>query len=323
MRTFRNYPRYAAAAFLALGLALLPSRDANAAAAPRSVHPAFWKIENVNGTSTVYLFGSYHILKRGIRWVTPTLVSAMEQSDEFVFEVQVTEEPMKEAQAFIDSAGYLPDGQTLRGMLSPEALQKYQSLIRGLPLDIREMDKLRPWLAQLTLTSSHNMGRDFRVADGADVRIFAYALTHKKPVSYLETPRQQLEFFAAAAASVEVEGFESLVDSFDMRPRSMDDAIAAWTEGDVYELGMRLHRGLANNPNGRRILLDDRNLAWAARIEEMLGQDRTYFVTVGVGHLGGPLSVIEILCSRGWDVERLATNGEAVDAACAPEGFQP
>ena len=37
----------------------------------------------------------------------------MEKSDAFVFEVQVTEEPMKDAQQFIDSRGYLPEGQTL------------------------------------------------------------------------------------------------------------------------------------------------------------------------------------------------------------------
>jgi uncharacterized protein YbaP (TraB family) len=247
----------------------------------------------------------------------------MEKSDAFVFEVQVTEEPMKDAQQFIDSAGYLPEGQTLRGMLSPEALKKYQALIHDLPLDIREMDKLRPWLAQLTLSSSSNFQSKMSVVDGADVRIFAYALTHKKPVSYLETPRQQLEYFAEAATSAEVEGFESLVTNFDTRPTSMASAIAAWTEGDVHELGMRLHRGLASNPHARKILLDDRNLSWAARIEEMLGEDKTHFVTVGVGHLGGPLSVIEILCTRGWSVERLPTAGETVDPACSPEAFAP
>jgi uncharacterized protein YbaP (TraB family) len=324
MGIFRETLRCVAVLALIGGLIIF-SQSASAAAANK-VHPAFWKVENVNGTSKVYLFGSYHILRRGIQWVTPALVAAMAESDEFIFEVQVTPEPMKDAQAFIDSQGYLPEGKTLRGLLSPEVLKKYQDVVRSLPLDIREMDKLRPWLAQLTLSSSHNVGRKFSVVDGADVRIFAYALTHKKSVNYLETPRQQLEYFADAAAaseSTEVQGFESLISSFDSRPQSMETAIAAWTEGDVYELGMRLHRGLADNPHARKILLDDRNLSWASQIEAMLGQDKTYFVTVGVGHLGGPLSVIEILCTRGWSVERLPTAGEAVDPACSPEDFAP
>jgi uncharacterized protein YbaP (TraB family) len=50
----------------------------------------------------------------------------------------------------------------------------------------------------------------------------------------------------------------------------------------------------------------------------MLPENKTTFVTVGVGHLGGPLSVIEILCSRGWKVERIQTAGEPVDPACSP-----
>jgi uncharacterized protein YbaP (TraB family) len=320
MGNFRSTLRRTAAMAVLLGLAA-SAQPASAASSP--VHPAFWKVENVNGTSRVYLFGSYHILRRGIRWVTPTLVDAMKESDEFVFEVQVTEEPMKDAQQFIDSEGYLPEGQTLRGMLSSDGLTKYQEILRDLPLDIREMDKLRPWLAQLTLASSSNMERNFRVVDGADVRILAYAMTHKKAISYLETPRQQLEYFAQAATGTELESLEALVGSFEQRPQSMASAIAAWTEGDVHELGMRLHRGLADNAHARKILLDDRNLSWASQIEAMLGNDKTYFVTVGVGHLGGPLSVIEVLCTRGWTIERIPTAGERVDPACAPENFQP
>jgi uncharacterized protein YbaP (TraB family) len=295
-------------------LAVSVSLAAAATVSRDNIHPALWLAEKDGGK--VYIFGSYHILKKGVIWVTPALVSAMEKSDAFVFEVPVGAESMPDAQAFIDSRGYLPEGQTLRAQLSPEALQHYQQLLAGLPLKPREMDKLRPWLAQLTLSSSFYGERKFSVINGADIRILSYALTHKKPVSYLETPRQQLEFFFESAQTTELENFEALVNTFDRRPASIDAAIKAWIDGDVDELSMRLHRGLASNPKGKKILLDDRNLSWAEQISRMLAESKTTFVTVGIGHLGGPQSVIEVLCKRGVKVTRLATANEHVDTAC-------
>jgi uncharacterized protein len=300
----------------AAGLAAVTQADAARAPAPpkNDFHPALWKVEK-NG-STVYVFGSYHILNKDVRWMTPSLLAVLQRADAFVFEVPVGPEAMPAAQEFIDSRGYLPQGQSLRAMLSPQVLPRYQQLIRRLPLKPKEMDKLRPWLAQLTLSSSVYSDRKFSVLHGADVRILSYAIGHGKAVSYLETPRQQLEFFFEAAGRTELAGFEALINTFDQRPKQIDSGIAAWVDGDVDELSMRLHRGLADNPAARKILLDDRNASWSQQIEQMLDDGKTYFVTVGVGHLGGPASVIENLCKAGHKVARIATANETVGPAC-------
>jgi hypothetical protein len=224
---------------------------------------------------------------------------------------------MAEAQDFIDKQGYLPEGQTLSGMLSQQALQDYRAVLGKLPLKPAEMDRLHPWLAQLTLSSSFYEGQSFSVVNGADVRILGYAIRRKKPVRYLETPRQQLEFFAQSAGEFELTSFESMVESLHEMPRSIDTATTAWLAGDVDKLSMGLQHALEENPAAKKILLDDRNTAWARDIEEMLSENKTYFVTVGVGHLGGPGSVFEILCGKGYKIERLPTANERVEPACS------
>lgn len=240
----------------------------------------------------------------------------MAEADEFIFEAELSEDQMAEAQAFIDSTGYLPEGQTLRTMLSPEGLATYQQIVRRLPLDIRELDKLRPWLASLTLSSTYYHQQSYTVVNGADVRVMAYARTQKKPISYLETPRQQLEFYANAAHDVEISNLEALIATFNQRPRSIENGISAWVDGDVDELSMRLHRGLRNNPAGKRILLGDRNISWAAKVSDFLAGSKTHFITVGIGHLGGPKNVIGYLCKRGFKVERIQTGANPVPSAC-------
>ena len=277
-------------------------------------HPALWKIQN--GDTTVYLFGSHHVLQAGTRWVPSSFRNLMKEIDEFVFEVEPTDERMPDAQAFIDGSGYLPDGISLQNMLTDETRDSLRLLARRLKLDTEEMDRQRPWFALLTLSSAFYGQREYRVEWGADVRILSYAVGLDKPVRYLETPRQQLENFARAFEYEPVTGFEQVISGFKQDPDAIVHNVRDWRAGNVDATAMRLHDFFEYNPEAKRILLDQRNITWAGQIEEMLTQGKTFFVTVGVGHLGGEGSVVEILCKNGWDIERIPTELEEVPPAC-------
>jgi uncharacterized protein YbaP (TraB family) len=244
----------------------------------------------------------------------------MEEVDEYVFEVEPTEERMPDAQAFIDGSGYLPEGTSLRNMLTDETRNSLRVLARRLGLNANEMDRQRPWFAMLTLTSAFYGRREYSVEYGADIRILRYASWLEKPVQYLETARQQLEYFAEAIEGAPVVGFEKVVANLREDPDAIVENIRDWRAGNVEETAMRLHAFFEHNPKAKKILLDDRNESWARQIEQMMPNGKTYFVTVGIGHLGGPGSVIDILCMNGWNVERIPTEYEDVPAACDSPG---
>jgi len=310
--------------FYSLCLVVLASLNLSAPAADAALfferwnHPALWKIEHRD--TTVYIFGSHHVLKEGTKWVPRSFTSIMEEVDEFVFEVEPTEERMPEAQAFIDGSGYLPEGTSLRNMLTEETRDSLRVLARRLRLDATEMDRQRPWFALLTLTSAFYGQREYSVQYGADIRILRYATWLEKPVQYLETARQQLEYFAEAIEGAPVAGFEKVVANLREEPDAIIENIRDWRAGNVEETAMRLHAFFEHNPKAMKILLDDRNESWARQIEQMMSNDKTYFVTVGIGHLGGPGSVIDILCMNGWNVKRIPTEQEEVPAACDSPG---
>ena len=50
-------------------LFVLPTMSVAETALPARANPALWRVHN--GTSTVYLFGSLHILPPGYKWTTP------------------------------------------------------------------------------------------------------------------------------------------------------------------------------------------------------------------------------------------------------------
>ena len=52
-------------------------------------------------------------------------------------------------------------------------------------------------------------------------------------------------------------------------------------------------------------LIDDRNVTMAINIEQMLNDDKNYFVVVGVGHLIGKKGIVSLLQKKGLPLKKL------------------
>ena len=86
--------------------------------------------------------------------------------------------------------------------------------------------------------------------------------------------------------------------------------------GSQTELARVLADEAVRNPNEKKLLLDKRNRNWVPQIEGMMVSKQTIFVTVGAAHLVGPGSVLDILCVRGWKVQRIKTGASVPPPAC-------
>jgi hypothetical protein len=53
----------------------------------------------------------------------------------------------------INRYGFLPQGTTLRGLLAVEYRRKLEQVGRSVGLPVEALDRMRPWLAAITLTS--------------------------------------------------------------------------------------------------------------------------------------------------------------------------
>ena len=272
------------------------------------VHPALFRI--VKDKSTVYLFGSIHLLPPKFEWRTPVIEKAIASADVFMFEVNL-DFATAEFHYFLDRHGYLQPGQTLHKMLSPTALEQYRSLIRNFQLDPNRVDYLRPGVAVLMLNQAA-AGERLALAPGVDATLTRYGKQHAKGVGYLESVEFQLETLTAMGGGDDVAVLEKQLSEW-----KSDDAqqyeklLGAWAIGDLATMSSMEN---VFDAKQRALLLDNRNKNWIQRIEGMLNTPKTHFITVGAAHLSGARSVIEILCGKGWKVERLQTGYDA-DAA--------
>ena len=88
-------------------------------------------------------------------------------------------------------------------------------------------------------------------------------------------------------------------------PRVLDELSAAWAAGDGAVFERLFVDELRDSPELYKVLIDERNEAWAEAIADRMQGSGVSFVAVGAGHLTGPDSVQAKLAKRGIKAERL------------------
>jgi len=274
----------------------------------QALQPPMWKI--VNGRSTVYLLGSIHILPAKYNWHTPVIDEAIAASDVFIFETNI-DFASTEFHYFMDQHGYLPRGETLSKKLSPEARERYLALIKELKLDQGRLDYFRPGLAVFMLQQAHSVGQA-GWAPGVDANLLKQAKTAGKQVGYLESLQSQFEVLAAIGGGSEMATLEKTLLATKDDGNKYAGMVAAWSDGDV----SKLISFDEQDANEKALLLDNRNKAWVPKIEALLQSPKTYFITVGAAHLTGKNSVIDLLCQKHRNLQRIQTGPSAPPPAC-------
>lgn len=264
-------------------------------------HPALWTVHGPKGTA--YLFGSIHILPPQVDWHTKEIDAAIAKSDTLVFELAMDDKFQARMQDYIKTRGLLPDGQHLHDMLTPDAKKELDAEVTKLSLSPVAVDRMRPWLAGLTIEMMSIVKQNYSSSNGVDMQIQANA--GGKPVMGLETIDQQMSLLAPADPKTELEAFEADLKTSGSATTSEEvgPLLDAWMHGRVDRLAALTKKDLAQYPNGQKLLFDDRNAAWVKQITALLDQPKTYFITVGAGHLAGPRGVPALLRAQGFRVD--------------------
>lgn len=263
---------------------------------------ALWKIDGPKGD--VYLFGSVHLLPQGVNWRTPALDAALKEAQVVVFEIDLDNAKDPAAtKDLVTKLGLLPEGTTLRKLLSPEHRAKFERVAKSVGLPPLMLDNMRPWLAAITIGVQWIVSKGFDPNSGVDQHIWTWAQENGKERIALETIEEQLNVFAGLTREQEVEYLIVSLDQIDESPDTLDKMIAAWRKGDLKALDKVLNEGMNDFPVLNQRLLGDRHAKWVPQIEKMMADGRTYVVVVGTAHLVGKGSVIDMLRTKGIKVE--------------------
>lgn len=285
------------------GLALMGAAPAAQAAAPAPHgHPALWKLHDKD--TTIYLFGTFHLLPDGENWRTPAFDKALGSSDELVMEIGNLDDANALAQALLKLG--MKDGlPPLVERVPPEKRAALKAMIAesGLPEPV--LDKMKTWAAALLLNTVIFKRLHLDPNAGVEENLIGPWRKSGKPLEGLETAEQQFGLFDHLSDAAQTAFLVDEVDEVDKAQPEFAAMIRAWSAGDVAGIARTFNDDLKDSPELRKALLLDRNARWADWLKARMAKPGTVFVAVGAGHLAGPNSVEAMLAAKGLKVTRV------------------
>ncbi|WP_447755167.1 TraB/GumN family protein [Sphingopyxis fribergensis] len=275
---------------------------ATASAAVTDADPALWVVKDDD--TTIYLFGTVHVLKPGLGWFDEAVKDAFDKSDQLMLEVVLPEDQAEMVNTMMPLA-IDQSGKTLSSRLDPEQLKAYQAALTSLGIAPAQFDVFEPWFPAITLSVLPLTKLGYDPEQGAEKLLTGFAKRSNKPVAGLETLTEQLGFFDTLPETQQVAFLNAVVRDLDKLGPLLDKMVALWAKGDSDGLAAAMNESMLATPELTKTLLWDRNARWADQLKARMDKPGTVFVAVGAGHLAGEHSVQDYLKERGLTAKRV------------------
>lgn len=268
--------------------------------------PLLWKVSDAD--NSLYLLGSFHLLKPTDYPLAPSTDAAFEDAEQVVFELSPQDLGGTELAQAMAGAALRGDGRTLEQSLPPETWKTLKTHLQTRNIDPVAMQQYDAWFVSLLVALTEMQVAGLSTENGLDKHFADRTVAAGKPSRGLESIDEQIALFEGMTQEQQVQALEStLRDIADMRGM-IDEMHALWRAGD--EAGLFAATGAemkAEFPALYDRMNRDRNRAWIPELRALLdgGGEDDALVVVGAMHLLGEDGVVEGLRKAGYRVERL------------------
>jgi uncharacterized protein len=262
--------------------------------------PAMWKLYDHD--TTIYLFGTVHVLPKDLKWRTPRFDEAANEAGELVLEIADNDDAAGVAQTYARLATS-PGLPPVLDRVPADKREKFAVLIAKAGLKPEQLNALETWAVAIQIGAA--MYRSIGASPSEGVETTLRAGVGDKKVTALETTEQQLGYFDTMPEAVQRKLLVSMIDDADSAAADFEAMLKAWSTGDVDAIARTFDDELRTAPEIAEVLIDRRNQAWVEWLKRRLDQPGTALVAVGAGHLAGKGSVIDLLEREKLKVERV------------------
>ena len=263
-----------------------------------------WKVSREDG-NTVFIGGTIHILTQSDYPLPKAFETAYAESDQIIFEVDISQTQTPAFQQKIVQVMRYPDGTTLQNFLKPEVQKLLEDYCSSRNIPLAQLSGFRPGMLAVTLMAVE-LQRMGLVGTGVDQYFSLRAINEGKTLDFLETIDQQISFLANMGVGYENELIEYTLKDLENISSVVSDLKGAWRSGNMdmlEELGIEPMK--QTTPEIHRALISERNNNWVPAIEALFDSAQKELVLVGALHLAGDEGLLKLLGEQGL---RTATN---------------
>jgi uncharacterized protein YbaP (TraB family) len=272
-------------------------------------NPFLWEVKK--GEQTFYLFGTMHLGDPKLQVLPSALKSVIDKSDEVRTEIPMDVSlQMKNVALMMRS-----DSRSLKEIIPETLYQRTEKYIKQInpQLNLVPFDKMKIW-ALSTVTSMLENQLKYPMLQAIDSEIYSYAQNKNKGVGGIETIEEQISAMDKFTLEEQIMGLESTLDYLEQNNDFMEQMKSLYMQGDEKKMMsfiegtmFKIEKYKKFEEKFMQVLLYDRNIRMAQRIEVLLNENTTkrYLFAFGVMHFLGEKSVVEYLESKGYSVSRV------------------
>lgn len=263
-----------------------------------------------------YIVGTYHLAPVSFVDSIPGLRDAMKQTAQVCGELDMQQAMSAEGLQKTMQAMMLPDGKTLKDILSADEYARLNTYMKGLmgvdmtnPMVEQQMGKMSPQALNtqfaIIMYMKHTPGLDpTNLIDGYFQKA---AMEEKKPVAGLETLDFQIKtLYQGMTLERQKQLLMCLVDNPELYESNAVRVSKAYFAKDIDGLKAAMDEKQNNacdsTPEEDAALIDSRNADWITKMPAIMTATPTLFA-VGAGHLPGDKGVLKLLAKAGYTVE--------------------
>jgi uncharacterized protein len=287
----------------ALGIASLAITPTVPAEARTNRGPALWQVSDKD--TTIYLFGTIHLLPRDSQWRTPKFDKAVQSSQSLVLETLIDTANPQQLAGVMAALGYSSGLPPIAERVPVAKRPQLEAAIAKTRIPRALFDRMETWAASFTLLGVQFQTLGVEGEQGVESVLRRSFTAAGKPVGQLESNHEQLSFFDRLPESAQRQLLEGSLEDPKATRAQFDGMLKAWMTGDVDRIGQTFNRDLSGSPELKAALLTRRNWNWSQWIERRMAQPGSVMIAVGAGHLAGDESVQRYLQSRGYKIRRL------------------
>lgn len=279
----------------------------------------FWKVSDDD--TTVYLLGSVHVAKHDIYPMSTKIKEAFKNSDALAVEANIISD--QEGILYLQEKMQCPDGTTIYDYISEETAAKLDNVMANIGMKKEQYMYLKPWalsqqLSQLLVTKEGGVGSSpYSGTLGIDIYFIINALYSNKPILELESIKYQADMLDSFSPEYQEKQLAETLKGFEdpaLKNESaeiLDTWLNQWIEGNTEAFCKSYFNSIEGDEETKEEFTEKtftlRNNNMTEAIKQYLdsGNDKSYFVVVGSGHMIGDTGIVAQLEALGYEVEAI------------------
>lgn len=269
-----------------------------------------------------YILGTCHVVTSSFVDSIPGAHKALNKVSQVCGEVDNRDMMNPDTLAYIQKMMLLPGDSTIKDFITEEQYNNLcKSVYDKMGIDLTQPQfagfmKLRPLFFTITITAlsqqqkatnSGNASQQTKQTETMDLYFQNKAREKDKPCIGLESIKFQMEMLLKATESLfnMKEQVNNIIESTSKNDSAQNEVyklVDAYKSMDIKRLEEYFAKSLKDSKNAEALVFDMRNENWSKQMPAIMADKKTLFV-VGMGHLVGGKSVLNLLKAQGYKIK--------------------